>query len=224
MAALLDAILLPDKLVICKCAAHSNNKDSVSVGNSRADGAAKVAASQDKDNSECSLLSVGDNNDVCSSLQDMQTFATGLEKNKWRQSGCVMKDNVWKCAEGKACLPKHFFQHYAKLLHGKDHVSKTAMVAQMNELWFTKGFTAFADNFCRRCVICNTHNVARAIKVPLSSHPPPTGPFEYLMIDFIELSPCNGKRYCLVMVDMWSKWVEVFPTSKQDSAAVEICD
>ncbi|XP_073781612.1 retrovirus-related Pol polyprotein isoform X3 [Danio rerio] len=31
----------------------------------------------------------------------MQTFAMGLEKNKWRQSGCVMKDNVWKCAEGK---------------------------------------------------------------------------------------------------------------------------
>ncbi|XP_068070220.1 uncharacterized protein isoform X2 [Danio rerio] len=101
VAALLDAILLPDKLAICKCAAHTNNKDSVSVGNSRADGAAKVAASQDKDNSECSLLSVDDNNDVCSSLQDMQTFAMGLEKNKWRQSGCVMKDNVWKCAEGK---------------------------------------------------------------------------------------------------------------------------
>ncbi len=32
------------------------------------------------------------------------------------------------------CLPKHFFQHYAKLTHGLDHVSKG-----MKELWFTKG-------------------------------------------------------------------------------------
>ncbi len=52
------------------------------------------------------------------------------------------------------------------------------------------------------------------------SQPTPTGPFEYLQMDFIELSPCEGKKYCLVLVDMWSKWVEAFPTSKQDAAAV----
>ncbi len=40
------------------------------------------------------------------------------------------------------------------------------------------------------------------------------------MMDFIELTPCGKQKHCLVMVDMWSKWVEAFPTSKQDSAAV----
>lgn len=40
------------------------------------------------------------------------------------------------------------------------------------------------------------------------------------MVDFIELTPSEGKKYCLVMVDMWSKWLEVFSTSKADSAAV----
>ncbi len=40
-------------------------------------------------------------------------------------------------------------------------------------------------------------------------------------LDFIELSPCEGNKYCLVLVDMWSKRVEAFPTSKQDAAAVE---
>ncbi len=39
-------------------------------------------------------------------------------------------------------------------------------------------------------------------------------------MDFIELTPCGKQKHCLVMVDMWSKWVEAFPTSKQDSAAV----
>lgn len=28
------------------------------------------------------------------------------------------------------------------------------------------------------------------------------------MTDFIERTPAEGKRYCLVMVDMWVKWVE----------------
>ncbi len=62
------------------------------------------------------------------------------------------------------CLPKHFFQHYAKLTHGLDHVSKG-----MKELWFTRGFTVFAENFCKRCVTCNTHNVVRGIPRKISS-------------------------------------------------------
>ncbi len=62
--------------------------------------------------------------------------------------------------------------------------------------------------------------MARGIKTPLASQPAPAGPFEYLMMDFIELTPSGKQKHCLVMVDMWSKWVEAFPTSKQDSAAV----
>ncbi len=29
--------------------------------------------------------------------------------------------------DGIPCLPKHFFQHYVKLTHGLDHVSKGSM-------------------------------------------------------------------------------------------------
>lgn len=50
-----------------------------------------------------------------------------------------------------------------------------------------------------------------------AAHPPPTKPFEHLMMDFIELTPAGGKKYCLVMVDMWSKWVEAFPCSSQSA-------
>ncbi len=38
-----------------------------------------------------------------------------------------------------------------------------------------KGVTVFAENFCKRCVTCNTHNVARGIKTPLASQPAPAG-------------------------------------------------
>lgn len=219
VADLLDAILLPKKIAICKCAAHTNNKDSVSTGNARAHAAAKAAVSQQTTAPECTLLSEN-NPDISSSLQDMQTFASGQEKDKWKQCGCEVVNGVWMSKDGKPCLPKHFFPHYAKSMHGRDHASKGGMTMQMKELWFTKGFTIFAENFCKRCVICNTHNVARGIKMSQVSQPAPAGPFEYLQMNFIELSPCEGKKYCLVFVDMWSKWVEVFPTSKQDAAAV----
>ena len=41
---LLDAIMLPKRLAIVKCEAHTNGSDSVSLGNARADAAAKQAA------------------------------------------------------------------------------------------------------------------------------------------------------------------------------------
>ncbi len=197
----------------------SNYSAQGDTGNARADAEAKAAAAQETKETTCALVSVT-NPDISPCLQSMQTFSTEAEKQKWRSSGCSLQGGVWMSVDDIPCLPKHFFQHYAKLTHGLDHVSKGSMIMQMKELWFTKGFTAFAEMFCKRCVTCNTHNVARGIKTPLVSQPALAGPFEYLMMDFIELTPCGKQKHCLVMVDMWSKWVEAFPTLKQDSAAV----
>ncbi|XP_051242063.1 uncharacterized protein LOC127355326 [Dicentrarchus labrax] len=41
---LLSAIMLPTRLAVCKCAAHTGHQDIVSLGNARADAAAKTAA------------------------------------------------------------------------------------------------------------------------------------------------------------------------------------
>lgn len=37
------------------------------------------------------------------------------------------------------------------------------------------------------------------------------------MMDFIELSPARGYKYCLVVVDRISKWVEAFPCKHADA-------
>lgn len=40
------------------------------------------------------------------------------------------------------------------------------------------------------------------------------------MIDFMEITPNEGEKYGSVMVHMWSKQVEAFPSSKQNRALV----
>lgn len=40
------------------------------------------------------------------------------------------------------------------------------------------------------------------------------------MMDFIKLSPCEGKECCLVIVDVFSRWVEVFPAKHADALTV----
>ncbi|XP_036960719.1 uncharacterized protein LOC119023134 isoform X1 [Acanthopagrus latus] len=46
VASLLDALLLPKHIAVCKCEAHTNKPDFISQGNTRADAAAKAAAKQ----------------------------------------------------------------------------------------------------------------------------------------------------------------------------------
>ncbi len=149
VAKLLEAILLPDKVAICKCAAHTNDKSFISTGNARADAAAKAAAAQETKETTCALVSVT-NPDISPCLQSMQSFSTGAEKQRWRSSGCSLRGGVWMSVDDIPCLPKHFFQHYAKLTHGLDHVSKAGMIMQMRELWFTKGFTVVAEIFLQK--------------------------------------------------------------------------
>ena len=36
-------------------------------------------------------------------------------------------------------------------------------------------------------------------------------------MDFIELNKCEGKKHCLVIIDMFTKWVEVFPSASPDA-------
>lgn len=47
----------------------------------------------------------------------------------------------------------------------------------------------------------------------LATHPPLDRPFEHIMMDFSGLTPSKGEKNCLVIVKLWSKWVEAFPTA-----------
>ena len=69
-------------------------------------------------------------------------------------------------------------------------------------------------------MVCATHNAGKAIHTSQAAHPPPERPFEHLMMDFVEFTPAEGKKYALVVVDMFSKWVEVFPAKHANSHAI----
>lgn len=149
----------------------------------------------------------------------------GVYDNWRRQEGRLetlwtFVNNVWYGPNGNPCLPKCLFPFLARLTQSKDHVSKTGMVATTNKYWYTQGFSNYSQNCCSKCLVCLRNNVGRGQKMKQTSHPTPDGPFDHLMMDFIELTPCEGKKYCLVIVDMFSKWIEIFPTGKADAEAV----
>ncbi len=68
------------------------------------------------------LTCVAVNNDFFTlpseSLTAMQAFATPEEKKQWMKAECKLEINFWLSTKDKPCLPKHFFPHYPKLVHG----------------------------------------------------------------------------------------------------------
>ncbi len=99
-------------------------------------------------------------------------------------------------------------------------VKRGGFVETAYRYWYTQGFSNYSQNVCLRCLVCLRQNAGRDQAMKQSCHPAPDAPFDHLMMDFTELSPCEGKKYCLVIVDIFSKWTEVFPTGQADAAAV----
>lgn len=88
--ALLDAIQLPKKVAICKCSAHTGKEDPVSSGNAKADAAAKLAATTEI----FTVQNVQPHIDQ-EVLRDMQKVSQNSEKQKWKNKGATLKDELY---------------------------------------------------------------------------------------------------------------------------------
>ena len=99
-------------------------------------------------------------------------------------------------------------------------MSTGGMVGLVHNKYTTYGFVNYSKNFCRSCLICAKHNSQGNLRPRRGRTPDPQYPFQVIHMDFIELNKCQGKKYCLVIVDAFSKWVEVFPTGTPDSITV----
>ena len=71
-----------------------------------------------------------------------------------------------------------------------------------------RGFTN-SQKCCQACLICATDNIGRGMQ----DHN-----FHILhLTNYLRIYRCEGKKHFLVIVYMFSKWLEVFPTCKQDT-------
>lgn len=83
-----------------------------------------------------------------------------------------------------------------------------------------KGLNSYLKNFCRSCLTCCKHNPQGNVRPRRGKTPHGSHPFEIIHMDFIELNRSGPYKYCLVLIDSFSKWVEVVPTTKADALSV----
>lgn len=80
-----------------------------------------------------------------------------------------------------------------------------------------------AREISESCEICKSYNNKVSLGAVIGSFPIPDAPFQDICIDFTYMGQDNrveGKRYLLVMVDRFTRWVDAIPTAREDAKAV----
>ncbi|XP_035256548.1 protein NYNRIN-like isoform X2 [Anguilla anguilla] len=216
---LITASKLPNKLAVVKVKAHTKGQDAISLGNHWADEAAKAAALNDSlpTYKIAAIDMSGPTNIDIAKLQDACTRA---EKWTWIENACTLNDdNIWHTQDGKVVAPQSILSLLCEVYHGIAHNGERTMRHNMSLHWWSPKMTKVMKDFVRRCIICAKSNQGPKIKVMMKHQPRPTGPFQQIQMDFIgPLPKSHGKEHCLVLIDHFTRWVEVYPVAFANAA------
>ena len=97
-----------------------------------------------------------------------------------------------------------------------------AMYKLLRTRCFFPRIAVACQEYIQRCIACNAANPQSSESVPPSRPVSPSGPWEVVQLDTLELGPSRSGRYhcVLVCVDTFTKWVEVQPLERHDAQSV----
>ncbi len=215
-------------LSVIKVRAHIiKNPDENEKNNNIADQLAKLAA-QKGDEWKPDRLVVP----AVSAIQTIPIDLKQYQQELWSSDGeltpHLQQDQLVKVTEGmilrddKYIVPEALQKPVIKLYHDYAHVSapKTQQLIQKNFWW--PQMASDIQRWCDTCIVCATINQGKPGRTKLCRPEPPKGPWELLQLDFIGPLPSakGGYRYCLVIIDKFSKWVEAIPTRNNSANTV----
>ncbi|KAJ1149854.1 hypothetical protein NDU88_002653 [Pleurodeles waltl] len=231
MKELLNAIQLPEEIAVVKCSAHQKTQDYISQGNKYADQVARFCglnctSFKDKwelmseEHNPCTSFALR----VISTLEELKTLQDNVDKEEkqlWSKLKCVQRpDEIWVSEEGQMVLPNNLLSQIARYYHGQAHIGRDAMVRLFKIDWFNPKFRHAAEEVCHGCIICQQLNVGNRTVVNFSHTGRAGGPLSRMQLDFIERPACGGLKYMLVIVCVFSHWIEAYPTRRNECLTV----
>lgn len=152
-------------------------------------------------------------NNTLECVREIQQEATMEEKEAWQMYGRLDYTRCWIDLSEKQrwMLPNCYVNAIVTMAHSPAHISAKGIVAALDQVWFNKLITRVVESHVKRCMICATYNPGKGTPVPTGHFAPPDLPFEVLQMDFIEMERVDKLKYVLVMVCIFSRWVEAYP-------------
>ena len=108
------------------------------------------------------------------------------------------------------------------VIHGLGHpgVERTRQTVAEKFVW--PSLKQDVSRWARECLHCQRSKVLRHVTPPIGDFQVPNKRFEHLNLDLVSLTPSNGYRYLLTIVDRFSRWPTAIPI--KDMAVDTILD
>uniref|UniRef100_A0A5F8HBR7 Gag-Pol polyprotein n=1 Tax=Monodelphis domestica TaxID=13616 RepID=A0A5F8HBR7_MONDO len=225
---LLEALLLPKVIAIIKISGHSRENSPHAKGNALADQYAKEAARQLPTTIGLTLSDkeepIFENKLTQAEIVSAQEVMSRTIREKLEKEGCVRNRDtgLWQGPNGCVVLPDPLCRPMMEYLHSISHWGPDKLVSIARKYWWGRLRRAAEDVYLQ-CQICPKYNISKPLKPMPGKFPLPEAPFQVWQIDFIQLPPHAGYKFVLVMVCMFSRWVEAFPCRQATATAVAKC-
>ncbi len=101
------------------------------------------------------------------------------------------------------------------------HFGHSKTLQRIQDRYFWVHMSSHIEEWCKKCSVCQQRrNPVPANRAPLQSITT-RRPGELVTMDIVEYPlSARGYRYCLVMIDHFTKWLELFPLRNQKAETV----
>ena len=155
---------------------------------------------------------------------DLKFFYKDMPNLSVREDGILRHVGTENSETGQIFIPRRLTSGVLQMMHDDlGHFGTAKTSARLRERFFLPSMSLEVDDWCRNCFPCqkrkNLVPTKRAPLQPIVTH----RPGELVAMDIVEYPlSSQGYRYCLVMVDHFTKRLELYPLRNQKSETIAI--
>lgn len=117
-------------------------------------------------------------------------------------------------------ITKNFRRTAFDTVHRLSHPGIKATVKLVTQRFVWPSIKADCREWARTCEQCQRSKVTRHVSGPVGNFVPPAERFEHVHLDIVIMPYSEGSRYCLTMVDRYTRWPEAVPMPNQEASTV----